>query len=189
MSKSNGFTLWWGAWVKRGFISCYKNGIIILSLTTHITGTSVAVVRCISLEDMAMGSSEMTCKWHLAEMLGLIWQAPGIWKFNTLMCIDTAVNLVNCAWIDSTTAVHICSKFVQMWFAMYPCPLHCVYDKGGEFIGEASQWLLRILSIKDAQSTCKNLQLNLICECVCSTNSQWKYNSQGNGKDKKWKNQ
>ncbi len=52
-----------------------------------------------------------------------------------------------------------------MALLIYPCPVWCLHDKGGEFIGQNFQWLLWILiSIKYVCSISKNPQSNAICE-------------------------
>jgi hypothetical protein len=56
-------------------------------------------------------------------------------EFNALMCIDTALNLVELIRIDNKTCPHIRDMFIQSWLACYPRPICCVHDKGGEFIG------------------------------------------------------
>jgi hypothetical protein len=76
-------------------------------------------------------------------------------EFNALTYIDTASNLVELVRIDNKTSLHIRTKFMQLWLARYPQPIRCVHNKGGEFIGEACQWLLQIFSIKDTESTSK----------------------------------
>ena len=60
-------------------------------------------------------------------------------------------------------------KFIQSWLACYPQPICCVHDKGSKFIGCMFQWLLHSFDIKDVQSTSKNPQSNLICECMHQT--------------------
>ena len=60
-------------------------------------------------------------------------------------------------------------KFTQSWLCWYPCPVRCLHDKGGEFIGQNFQWLLEIFSIKDVCSTSKNPQSNAICERMHQT--------------------
>jgi transposase InsO family protein len=47
--------------------------------------------------------------------------------------------------------------------------MHCVHDKGGEFIGSSFQWLLELFNIKDVCSTSKNPQPNAICERIHHT--------------------
>ena len=86
-------------------------------------------------------------------------------KFNTLMCIDTASNLVKLIRIDNKTSRHLRDKFIQRWLACYP---H-VHNKGDEFIGDMFQWLLNSFDIKDVQSTSKNPQSNSICERMHQT--------------------
>ncbi len=90
-------------------------------------------------------------------------------EFNALACIDVASNLVKLIRVDYKTAKHICDKFTQSWFCRYPCPVQCLHDKGGEFIGQNFQWLLEIFSIKDVCSTRKNLQSNTTCERMHQT--------------------
>jgi hypothetical protein len=95
----------------------------------------------------------------------IVWQV----EFNALTCIDTALNLVKLIHIDNKTAKHIPDKFTQSWLCWYPCPVQCLHDKGGEFIGQNLQWLLEIFSIKDVCSTSKNPQSNAICERMHQT--------------------
>ncbi len=90
-------------------------------------------------------------------------------EFNALTCIDTASNLVKLICIDNKTAKHIRDKFTQSWLCQYPCPVQCLHDNGGEFIGQNFQWLLEIFSIKDVCSTSKKPQSNAICERMHQT--------------------
>ncbi len=90
-------------------------------------------------------------------------------EFNSWTCIDTASNLVELIHIDNKTAKHIRDKLTQSWLCQYPCPVPCLHDKGGKFIGQNFQWLLEIFSIKDVCSTSKNPQSNAICEKMHQT--------------------
>jgi hypothetical protein len=90
-------------------------------------------------------------------------------EFNALTCIDTALNLVELIRIDNKTAKCIHDKFTQSWLCQYPCPVQCLPDKGGEFIGQNFQWLLETFSIKDVCSTSKNPQSNAVCERMHQT--------------------
>jgi hypothetical protein len=90
-------------------------------------------------------------------------------EFNSLTCIDTALNLVELIRIDNKIAKHIRDKFTQSWLCWYPHPVQCLHDKGGEIIGQNFQWLLKIFSIKDVCSTSKNPQSNAICERMHQT--------------------
>ncbi len=83
--------------------------------------------------------------------------------------IDAALNLVKLISVDNKTAKHTRDKFTQSWLFQYPCPVQCLHDKEGEFIGQNFQWLLEILSIKDIYSTSKNPQSNAICEKIHQT--------------------
>jgi hypothetical protein len=56
-------------------------------------------------------------------------------EFNALTCIDTASNFVELIRVDNKTAKHIRDKFTQSWLCQYPCPVQCLHDKGGGFIG------------------------------------------------------
>ncbi len=73
-------------------------------------------------------------------------------KFNALTCIDTASNLFELIRVDNKTAKHIHDKFTQSWLCQNPCPVWCLHDKGGEFIGQNFQWLLEVFSIKEVSS-------------------------------------
>ncbi len=55
------------------------------------------------------------------------------------------------------------------WLCWYPCPVRCLHDMGGEFIGQSFSWLLEIFSIKDVCSTSDNPQSNEICERMHQT--------------------
>jgi hypothetical protein len=90
-------------------------------------------------------------------------------EFNALTCIDTASNLVKLSCTDNKTAEHIRDKFTPSWLCQYPCPVRCLHDKGGEFIGQNFQWLLKIFSIKDVCSTSKNPQSDASCERMHQT--------------------
>jgi hypothetical protein len=80
-----------------------------------------------------------------------------------------ASNLVKLIRVDNKTATHIYDKFTQSWLCQYPCPVRCLHDKGGEFIGQTFQQLLEIFSIKDVCSASKNPQSNAICERMHQT--------------------
>ncbi len=90
-------------------------------------------------------------------------------EFNALTCIDMASNLFKLICVDHKMAKHICDKFTQNWLCWYSCPVQCLHDKGGEFIGQNFQWLLEIFSIKDVCSTSRNPQSNVICERMHQT--------------------
>ncbi len=89
--------------------------------------------------------------------------------FNALTCINTALNLVKLILADNKTAKHICDKVIQSWLCQYPCPVQCLHDKGGEFIGQNFQWLLEIFSIKYVCSTSKNPRSDAIRERMHQT--------------------
>jgi hypothetical protein len=72
-------------------------------------------------------------------------------KLNSLTCIYTASNLVELIWIDNKTLHHTKEKNVQCWLVCYTCPVNCVCEKGGEFIGETVKWLLYSFSITHVQ--------------------------------------
>ena len=84
-------------------------------------------------------------------------------EFNVLMCIDTVSNLIEFIRIDNKTSRHIWDKFIQSWLSLYPWPICCIYDRGGEFIRGTSQCLLHSFDIKDVRLTSKNPQSNSIC--------------------------
>ena len=60
-------------------------------------------------------------------------------EFNALPCIDTALNLVELIHVDNKTAKHTRDNFMQSLLCQYPCPVQCLHDKGGEFIGQNFQ--------------------------------------------------
>ncbi len=116
------------------------------------------------------------CGLHPEKKSSLIWLGHGKsksiankLKFNALTCIDTASNLFKLILDDNKTAKHSCDKFTQSWLCWYPCPVQCLPDKGGKFVGQNFQWLLEIFSIKDVCSISKNLQSNAICENMHQT--------------------
>ncbi len=86
-----------------------------------------------------------------------------------MTCIDTVSNLVELIHVDNQAAKHVRDKFTQSWLCPYPCPVQCLHDNGGEFIGQNFQWLLEIFSFKDVCSTSKNPQSNAICEGMHQT--------------------
>ena len=92
-------------------------------------------------------------------------------ELNALTCIDTALNLGELICIDNKTAEHIRCKFTQSWLCQYPCPVQCLHDKGGEFIGQNinGYWKSSASSIKDVCATSKNPQSNAICERMHQT--------------------
>jgi hypothetical protein len=90
-------------------------------------------------------------------------------EFNALTCIDMASNLVKLIPVDHKTAKYIRDMFTESWLCQYPCPVQCLHDKGGEFIGPNLQWLLEIFSKKDVCSTSKKSQSNVICERMHQT--------------------
>eukprot|EP00804_Cyclotella_cryptica_P022675 CCRYP_012475-RA/>CCRYP_012475-RA protein AED:0.48 eAED:0.66 QI:0/0/0/1/0/0/3/0/126 len=71
--------------------------------------------------------------------------------------------------IDNKTARHIRDKFTQCWLCCYPRQMHCVHDKGGEFIGSSFQWRLELFNIRNVCSTSKNPQSTVICERMHQT--------------------
>jgi hypothetical protein len=60
-------------------------------------------------------------------------------ELNALTCIDMTSNLVELICVDNKTAKHIRDKFTQSWLCQNPCPVRCLHDKGGEFIGQNFQ--------------------------------------------------
>ena len=68
----------------------------------------------------------------------------GLWKvkvnqieleFHMLTCIDPVSNVVEAIRIQNKTSEHIAEQFKNCWLARYPCPIKCIHDNGGEFIG------------------------------------------------------
>jgi hypothetical protein len=90
-------------------------------------------------------------------------------EFNALTCIDTASNLDKLIRVDHKTAKHIFDKITKSWLFQFPCPVRCLHDKRGEFMGQSFQWLLEMFSIKDVCSTSKKSQSNAICERMYQT--------------------
>ncbi|CAB9507058.1 Retrotransposon protein [Seminavis robusta] len=52
----------------------------------------------------------------------------------------------------------------NQWLSRYPKPERCVYDQGGEFLGEDFQKVLRRHGLHPGGSTVKNPQSNAVCE-------------------------
>ncbi len=90
-------------------------------------------------------------------------------NFSALTIIDTDTNLAEACIILQKTSDYIANKFENTWIARYPCPLRCIHDNGGEFIGEPFQRMLRRHNIIDVPTTIKNPQSNAICERMHQT--------------------
>ena len=73
-------------------------------------------------------------------------------------------NLVEVVRINNKTSPHVALHFENTWLTRYPCPLHCIYDQGGEFVGYPFQHVLQKHNIKGHPTTSKNPQANSVCE-------------------------
>eukprot|EP00957_Ditylum_brightwellii_P181802 13849390-Ditylum_brightwellii.AAC.1 len=66
--------------------------------------------------------------------------------------------------VESQTAEHVAQQYENCWLLHYPCPVKCIHDNGGEFIGAAFQTILQRNGIKDSLTTSCNPQANAVCE-------------------------
>ncbi|KAL7563654.1 hypothetical protein ACA910_013390 [Epithemia clementina (nom. ined.)] len=84
--------------------------------------------------------------------------------FQALTVIDTVTNLCELIRITDKTACHVGLQLENAWLSRYPRPVRCLFDQGGEFIGQGFAQVLRNHGIKPVPLTAKNPQSNLICE-------------------------
>jgi len=90
-------------------------------------------------------------------------------SFQALTVIDTVTNLCEIIRIHNKTAAHVALQFENAWLSRYPRPIECIFDQGGEFIGQAFQQVLQTHGIQPKPTTVKNPQANAICERLHQT--------------------
>jgi transposase InsO family protein len=78
--------------------------------------------------------------------------------------IDTVTNFVEITPLHNKTSQHVALQLKNTWLSRYPCPIHCIFDQGGEFIGHEFQSLLRNHGIHPQGLTAKNPQSNALCK-------------------------
>eukprot|EP00957_Ditylum_brightwellii_P025438 1923631-Ditylum_brightwellii.AAC.2 len=71
--------------------------------------------------------------------------------------------------VENKTAEHVAQQYEICWLSHYPCPVKCIHDNGGKFIGEAFQTMLQRNGIKDSPTTSCNPQANAVCERLHQT--------------------
>ncbi|KAL7562592.1 hypothetical protein ACA910_015462 [Epithemia clementina (nom. ined.)] len=84
--------------------------------------------------------------------------------FQALTLIDTVTNLCELIRINDKTARHVGLQLENAWLSRYFRPVRCLFDQGGEFIGQGFAQILRNHGIKPVPLTAKNPQSNAICE-------------------------
>ncbi|KAL7568657.1 hypothetical protein ACA910_021659 [Epithemia clementina (nom. ined.)] len=84
--------------------------------------------------------------------------------FQALTIIDTVTNLCKLICINDKTARHVGLQLENAWLSRYPRPVRCLFDQGGEFIGQGFSQVLRNHGIKPVPLTAKNPQSNAICK-------------------------
>ena len=87
-----------------------------------------------------------------------------MFTFNALTCIDPVTNLVELIRIWNKSAAHVAQQFENCWLLRYPSPNRCIFDKDGEFTGEAFQQISMKYTINTVGITTKNPQANRIWE-------------------------
>jgi transposase InsO family protein len=84
--------------------------------------------------------------------------------FQALTIIDTVTNYCELIRINNKTARHVGIQLENAWLSRYPRPVRCLFDQGGEFIGNDFIRVLRNHGIKPVALTAKNPQANALCE-------------------------
>ena len=90
-------------------------------------------------------------------------------EFIALTCIDPVSNVVEAIRINTKTSEHIAEQFANCWLSIYPRPLKCIHDNGGEFVGWILQELMTRYGIKSKPTTVKNPQSNAASERMQKT--------------------
>ena len=84
--------------------------------------------------------------------------------FMALTCIDPVTNFADAIHLRNKTASHMGMQFKNLWLSRYPCPVHCIHDRGTEFMCIDFQHSLQRCGIKDVAISARNPQANTICE-------------------------
>jgi transposase InsO family protein len=85
-------------------------------------------------------------------------------SFTALTIMDTVTNYCEITRLRNKTAEHVGLSLENQWLARYPRPSRCVFDQGGEFLGDEFQTVLRRHGIEPHSSTSKNPQSNAVLE-------------------------
>eukprot|EP00957_Ditylum_brightwellii_P113353 8643823-Ditylum_brightwellii.AAC.1 len=78
-------------------------------------------------------------------------------------------NLAERISVENQTAEHVAQKYENYWLSNYPCPVKCIHNNGGKFIGEAIQTMLQRDGIKDSPTMSCNPQARAVCERLHQT--------------------
>ena len=89
--------------------------------------------------------------------------------FHALTIIDTVTNLAELVRLNGKSSAHVSFMFETTWLARYPLPRTCIYDQGGEFIGQPFQQCLQRNGVHGHPTSTKNPQANAICERMHQT--------------------
>eukprot|EP00957_Ditylum_brightwellii_P156528 11913552-Ditylum_brightwellii.AAC.1 len=90
-------------------------------------------------------------------------------EFNALTCINMVSNVVEMIRVENKNAEHVAQQYENCWLSCYPCPVKCIHDNGGKFIGEVFQIILQRNGINDSPTTYCNPQANAVCERLHQT--------------------
>ena len=85
-------------------------------------------------------------------------------QFHALTTVDHATGIAEINRIKNKSSSHIAMTFINNYLARYPRPLRCIFDNGGEFVGQEFQQALVMYGIEPHPTTVKNPQANAICE-------------------------
>jgi len=80
--------------------------------------------------------------------------------------IDPATGWFEICQINDKKAITVANITEQEWFCRYPWPTIVTYDRGGEFIGEDFQAMIKQFGVKKKPITTRNPQANAIVERV-----------------------
>jgi transposase InsO family protein len=86
------------------------------------------------------------------------------YKFMALTCIDVVTNYCEIIRVNDKSSLHIGTQFENQWLARYLRPIECIYNQGGEFLGQGFQDVLRKHNICSRPIRAKNPQANAIVE-------------------------
>jgi transposase InsO family protein len=86
------------------------------------------------------------------------------YKFMALTCIDVVTNYCEIIRVNNKSSLHIGTQFENQWLARYLRPIECIYNQGGEFLGQGFQDVLRKHNICSRPIRAKNPQANAIVE-------------------------
>ena len=90
-------------------------------------------------------------------------------EFHVLTCIDPVSSVVEAIRIRNKTSEHIAEQFENCWLSRYPCPIKCIHNNHGEFIGWNFQEMLIQSRIQSKPTSVKNPQANAVCKLMHKT--------------------